>query len=107
LLLPALVELFANAFRHERADGVITATARTENGHFRFTLLEPKRDFQRSTESWGREPLRALGQGHYGLGLHRTRAIVEAHGGEFAARHDKKTSSLVTTLTFPLAASDA
>jgi signal transduction histidine kinase len=70
-------------------------------------LSEPKRNFQRSTEGWGREPLRALGQGHYGLGLHRTRAIVEAHGGEFAARHDKKTSSLVTTLTFPLAASDA
>jgi len=107
LLLPALVELFANAFRHERADGVITATARTENGRFTFTLSEPKRDFQHSTERWGREPLRALGQGHYGLGLHRTRAIVEAHGGEFSAHHDKDTSSLVTTLTFPLEASDA
>jgi K+-sensing histidine kinase KdpD len=107
LLLPALVELFANAFRHERADGVITVGARTENGRFTFTLSEPKRDFQRSTEGWGREPLRSLGQGHYGLGLHRTRAIVEAHGGEFSARHDKDTSSLVTTITLPLAASDA
>ena len=107
LLLPAFLELFANAFRHERADGVISATARTENGRFIFTLSEPKQNFRRSTENWGREPLRSLGQGHYGLGLYRTRAIVEAHGGELAARHDEATSSLVTTVTLPLSAPDA
>ena len=107
LLLPAFLELFANAFRHERADGVISAAARSADGRFVFTLSEPKQNFTRSTENWGYEPLRSLGQGHYGLGLYRTRAIVEAHGGEFAARHDKATSSLVTTVTFPLAPSDA
>jgi K+-sensing histidine kinase KdpD len=107
LLLPALVELFSNAFRHERADGVITARAGTKNGRFTFTLSEPKENFRHSTERWGREPFRALGQGHYGLGLHRTRAIVEAHGGEFAADHDKESSSLVTTITFPLATPEA
>jgi K+-sensing histidine kinase KdpD len=106
-LLPAFLELFANAFRHERADGVISAAARTENARFIFTLSEPKQNFRRSTENWGREPLRFLGQGHYGLGLHRTRAIVEAHGGELAAHHDKATSSLVTTVTFPLSPPDA
>jgi K+-sensing histidine kinase KdpD len=103
LLLPALVELFANAFRHERGEGAITATARTEKGRFTFTLSEPKRDFERSTENWGREPLRSLGQGHYGLGLHRARRIIEAHGGEFSARHDPGASTLVTTVTLPLA----
>jgi K+-sensing histidine kinase KdpD len=103
LLLPAFLELFANAFRHERTEGVISATARTENGRFVFTLSEPKQNFARSTENWGGEPLRSLGQGHYGLGLYRTRVIVEAHGGELAAHHDKATSSLVTTVTFPLA----
>jgi K+-sensing histidine kinase KdpD len=107
LLLPALVELFANAFRHERANGFITATARRENGKFTFTLSEPKKNFQHSTENWGREPLRSLGQGHYGLGLHRTRAIIEAHGAEFGACHDPQTSSLLTTIRFPLTASDA
>lgn len=103
LLLPALLELFANAFRHERADGAISASAKTEDGRFIFTLSEPKPNFERSTQHWGREPLRALGQGHYGLGLHRTRAIVEAHGGEFGARYDGKNSSLITTVTLPLA----
>lgn len=107
LLLPAVLELFANAFRHQRGDGAISATARVADGRFVFTLSEPKHDFQRSTENWGREPLRSLGQGHYGLGLHRTRGIVEAHGGEFSASHDKGTSSLVTTVTLPLAAPDA
>jgi K+-sensing histidine kinase KdpD len=106
-LLPALLELFANAFRHERAVGALSAAARVEDGRFTFTLSEPKQNFQRPTENWGHEPLRSLGQGHYGLGLHRTRAIVEAHGGEFSARHDQATSSLVTTVTFPLAAPDA
>src|SRR5947207_12227512 len=79
LLLPALAELFVNAFRHERAEGPISAAARKEKERFIFTLWEPKRNFERSTENWGREPFRALGQGHYGLGLYRTRAIIEAH----------------------------
>lgn len=105
LLLPAFLELFANAFRHERGEGPLSATARVADGRFMFTLSEPKQNFQRSTENWGREPLRSLGQGHYGLGLHRTRSIVEAHGGEFSARHDTETSSLVTTVTLSLAPS--
>ena len=107
LLLPALAELFANAFRHERGEGAITASSRIDQGRFIFTLSEPKRVFPRSTENWGREPLRALGQGHYGLGLYRTRAAVEAHQGEFTAHHDPVTSSLVTTVSLPLAPPDA
>lgn len=103
LLLPALLELFANAFRHERAEGPITATARTEYGRFVFILSEPKASFQRSTEKWGREPLHSLGQGHYGLGLYRTRRIVEAHRGDFVAEHEPAASSLVTTVSLPLA----
>ena len=33
--------------------------------------------------------------------------IVEAHGAEFAARYDEVSSSLVTTITFPLASAAA
>ena len=103
LLLPAFSELFANAFRHERGEGPIVATARTEKAQFTFTLSEPKPAFDRPTEKWGREPLRTLGQGHYGLGLYRVRAAIEAHGGQFTAHHDKKAGSLVTTVRLPLA----
>jgi K+-sensing histidine kinase KdpD len=105
LLLPALIELFANAFRHGRVEGVISAMARTENGRFVFTLREPKPNFERSTENWGREPLRGVSQGHYALGLHRARSIIEAHRGELEARYDKETSSLITTVTLPVAPS--
>lgn len=107
LLLPALAELFVNAFRHERAEGPISAAARKEKERFIFTLSEPKRNFERSTENWGREPFRALGQGHYGLGLYRTRAIIEAHGGEFSARYEKRSGSLVTSVTLPAGTPDA
>ena len=107
LLLPVLSELFANAFRHDRGAGPITAAARTDKARFVFTLSEPKPAFDLSTENWGREPLRALGQGRYGLGLYRARATIEAHRGQFSARHDKKTGLLVTTIALPLAAPDA
>ncbi|MCA1659175.1 MAG: hypothetical protein LC642_01340, partial [Verrucomicrobiaceae bacterium] len=84
------------------SDGGISVTAQTENGHFLFSLREPKQSFERSTENWGREPFRSVSQGHYGLGLHRTRGIIEAHGGELKAHYEKETSSLLTTVTLPL-----
>src|SRR5437870_530629 len=64
-------------------------------------LRETKVRFELSTENWGREPLRNVSQGHYGLGLNRARSITEAHGGNFRAEYDQKTSTLVTTLTLP------
>ena len=103
LLLPAFLELFGNAFRHGPAEGPILVTARTENGRFVFSLREPKARFERATENWGREPLRSVSQGHYGLGLHRTRGIVEAHGGELKARYEPDTSFLITTVSLPVA----
>jgi K+-sensing histidine kinase KdpD len=101
-LQPALMELCANAFRHDRAEGVISVEARIEKDRFALTIREPKRSFERSTENWGREPLRTVRQGHYGLGLHRSRAIIEAHQGQLNARYDHAASSLVTTVVLPL-----
>ena len=115
----ALLELFGNAFQHERNVKMITvkayiappkptaSPARTSgaasNGRFVFELHEPKARFELSTENWGREPLRHLGQGHYGLGLNRTRMITETHGGEFGAQYDRATSTLVTKISLPIA----
>lgn len=103
VLLPALTELFANAFRHERGEGVISAEAWIEGDRFLFTIREPKRSFERSTDNWGREPMQSVGQGHYGLGLHRARSIIEAHRGQINARYDSPSSSLITTVVLPLA----
>ena len=101
-LQPALLELFANAFRHQREEGVISVEARTESDRFVFEIREPKRSFQLSTENWGREPFRSVGQGHYGLGLCRARSIIEAHGGQLNARYDSP-ASLISTVFLPLA----
>ena len=103
LLQQAFLELFANAFQHGPGAGALGVKAYVDNGRFTFTLCEPKTGFDLSTESWGREPLRKVTRGHYGLGLRRARAIVEAHGGEFGARYDTTALALLTTVTLPLA----
>jgi K+-sensing histidine kinase KdpD len=101
LLQQAIIELFANAFRHEPKSDAIKVSARAEKGRFAFALQERKASFDLPTENWGRQPLGSVGQGHYGLGLNRVRAIVEAHRGEFRAQYD--SSTLVTTIALPLA----
>jgi K+-sensing histidine kinase KdpD len=101
LLQETFIELFANAFRHNRGKGVLVATAKIDNNQFLFTLEEPKARFDLPTVNWGREPLRKISQGHYGLGLNRVRAIVQAHGGELYAQHDPEHSTLITRLSLP------
>jgi signal transduction histidine kinase len=98
----AFTEIFANAFRHDRGKGPLVARAKIDDKGFLFTLSEPKARFELPTQNWGREPLRKMSQRHYGLGLNRVRAIVEAHGGELNAQYDPKVSALITTLRLPL-----
>jgi K+-sensing histidine kinase KdpD len=102
LLQETFIELFANAFRHNREKGVLVATAKIDNNQFLFTLEEPKARFDLPTDNWGREPLRKISHGHYGLGLNRVRAIIEAHGGELYAQHDPEHSTLIMRLSLPL-----
>jgi len=104
LVQQALLELFANAFQHERNVKAIAAKTYIDNGRFVFELREPKARFDLSTENWGREPLQHIGQGRYGLGLNRTRAIAEAHAGNFGAQYERATSTLVTKISLPLTA---
>jgi len=100
-LQQAFIKLFANAFRHGRGEGALIAAVRIKKNRFLFTLREPKKRFELSTANWGREPLRKISQGHYGLGLNRVRAILEAHSGKMDAQYDSNGSMLVTTLTLP------
>ena len=98
----AFTEIFANAFRHDRGKGPLVARAKIDDKGFLFILREPKARFDLPTQNWGREPLRKISLRHYGLGLNRVRAIVEAHGGELNAQYDPKVSALTTTLRLPL-----
>ena len=102
LFQEVFVELFANAFRHDRGKGALVARARISDGRFLFSLHEPKTAFSSETQNWGREPLRNIRQRHYGLGLNRVRAIIEAHGGEFQAQYDQKAATLVSTMAIPM-----
>jgi two-component system, OmpR family, sensor histidine kinase KdpD len=102
LFQEVFVELFANAFRHDRGNGALVASARISDGRFLFSLHEPKTVFPSDTQSWGREPLRNIRQRHYALGLNRVRAIIEAHGGELQAQYDPKAATLVSTVALPV-----
>jgi K+-sensing histidine kinase KdpD len=102
LFQEVFVELFANAFRHDRSKGALVARARISDGRFLFTLHEPKAAFSSETQNWGRKPLRNIRQRHYGLGLNRIRTIIEAHGGELQARYDPKAATLVSTMALPM-----
>lgn len=101
LLQEALAELFANAFRHNRDKSTLVAMSRIDKSRFLFTLEEPQSGFDLPTESWAREPLQKVSHGHYGLGLNRVRAIVQAHGGEIYAQYNPNVSTLTTTLVLP------
>ena len=96
------VELFANAFQHDRGNGALVAKSRISDGRFLFSLHEPKAAFSSDMRNWGREPLRNIRQRHYGLGLNRVRAIVEAHGGKLQVQYDPKSSTLVSTVALPM-----
>jgi K+-sensing histidine kinase KdpD len=102
LMQQGVLELFNNAFYHERGEGKLVVNAGVDGDHFIFELREPKKTFAALTENWGRQPLLRVGRGHYGLGLHRVRVIVEAHQGQLQARYVSATSSLHTTITLPL-----
>jgi len=102
LFQEVFVELFANAFQHDRGKGALVARARISDGRFVFTLHEPKAVFSSDTQTWGREPLRHIRQRHYGLGLNRVRAIIEAHGGELLVRYEPTAATLVSTVALPV-----
>ena len=100
ILQQAFLEIFANAFQHQRGSGQLKVKAEANDGRFVFTLAEPKNLFSGSTENWGGQPFAAVKHGHYGLGLPRVRSIIEEHQGEFTARYD--SDSLVTTIALPI-----
>jgi K+-sensing histidine kinase KdpD len=102
LLQEVFVEIFTNAFQHDRGNDALVATASIGNDQLVFTLHEPKSAFDSATRNWGRKPLQNISQRHYGLGLNRVRAIVEAHGGQLDAHYDPKTSALISTVTLPV-----
>src|SRR5215470_8578436 len=81
LLQEVFVELFANAFKHDRGNGALLANARIGNDRLLFTLHEPKPAFDSATQNWGREPLRKISQRHYGLGLNAAGPLLEGQGG--------------------------
>jgi signal transduction histidine kinase len=101
-LQEALLEVLRNAFEHQAPGASLHFNAKADGGNLVVTLDEPKAQFELATENWGRQPLRHVNRGHYGLGLNRARTIVENQGGKFTARYDSTEAKLITTITLPV-----
>jgi K+-sensing histidine kinase KdpD len=100
LVSSVIQELIENARRF--GDGKpITLNATADAGQLVLRLSEPKADFANDLSQWGREPLKSISHGHYGLGLNRARIIVELHGGKLEASYDSKAKNLVTRIILP------
>jgi two-component system, OmpR family, sensor histidine kinase CiaH len=104
LLQEALFELIDNSFQFSPPEAKFDIRAEVRGRRLAITLREPKAADSALTTSplWGREPLKKVRHGHYGLGLTRARAIIEAHGGELRADYDAKEHALVTTILLPV-----
>jgi light-regulated signal transduction histidine kinase (bacteriophytochrome) len=105
LLQEAFLELFYNAFAHDRGPDPLVFETRAAGEKLEFILREPKANFEVPTEEWGERPLGRVRHGHYSLGLFRARGIFEAHHGTLRAQFDPASSILVTTVELPLSCS--
>jgi len=97
----ALREILVNAHAF-RVGGKLRAVAQG-NGSLVFELHEPKTDTI-DPARWGRSPLDSTRHGCYGLGLCTVLQTIEANEGSVSWRFAAEEKSLVTTVTFPLAA---
>jgi K+-sensing histidine kinase KdpD len=102
LLQEALSEVLGNAFRYLRDKGNVVVAAKKEGGEFLFVIEEHNAQLEGATDNWGYQPFRTITANHYGLGLHRVRAIIEAHAGRMNAHYDSNASVLTTTLALPV-----
>jgi K+-sensing histidine kinase KdpD len=93
------VELFRNAFRHDRPGDEVQAQASVEGDWFTFSIREAKKEEIDPTQ-WT-QPLQTVSQSHYGLGLRRARRIIAAQGGELTAEFDPASLTLTSTITLP------
>ncbi len=100
LVSAAVQELIANA-RRFGGDKPVVVKATADSGQLILSVSEPKADFAHDLSKWGREPLKNLSHGHYGLGLNRARIIVESHGGKLEASYDSQAKNLVTRIILP------
>ncbi len=103
MVFGALVEIFRNAFQFREAGQPILASVFVSNGRMVLELDEGKAAVASDPATWGKSPLVSTRRGGYGLGLFRTRRVLEVHGGEITASHDSARARLTTRVSLPLA----
>jgi signal transduction histidine kinase len=101
-LSSAVFQVLMNAFQFRKTGERVALTSYAQGSSVVFEVAENKPDFETSVplDEWGLEPLRTTRPGGYGLGLFRTRRILEAHGGDFEVVYE--SGVLKTRLSIPI-----
>jgi signal transduction histidine kinase len=100
----AIFHVLRNAFQFRRTGERVGLSAYRQDLRVVFEVSESKPGFESQIplDDWGIEPLVTTRSGGYGLGLFRTRRILEAHGGEFEVVYEDGV--LKARLLLPLCA---
>jgi two-component system, OmpR family, sensor kinase len=94
--------LLTNAIHFNRENGEVRVSARAENGTAQLTVADkgqgiPAEDLPHIFERFYRvEKSRARHQGHSGLGLAISKAIIDAHGGSIEVLSEPQRGSVFT-----------
>ena len=103
LAMEVFRELVDNALAFSPHDSVVNVTVTGNAGNclewcFTQNLKEPSGN----PDNWGRSPFLSTRRGHYGLGLFRSRRIIDAHKGSIEFMHDRRIEVLCAVVRFPL-----
>ena len=98
----SVINVLRNAFQFRREGTPVRFTGFVEGEAIVLETVEPKETLESHVppEMWGVEPMFTTRPGGYGLGLYRTRQIVESHGGKLEIHY--RDGALITRIVLPI-----
>lgn len=101
-MMVAVVQILRNAFQFRGKETPLRLCAYAEKGKVVIELREPKERLEGDAppETWGTEPMRSARPSGYGLGLYRTRQILNAHKGTL--KTEFRDGELITRVSLPV-----
>lgn len=101
LVLELLDELLENAVGFSPRESRVGVSLRMDGATGYWEIRQQASPPESDPAQWGKVPLASTRSRHYGLGLFRSRRIVEALCGELGYLYDESRREIVTWVRFP------